>query len=69
MKNGSRTVLLRLEGFNLINHGNILGRAQTIYGDTGTADATFGQLVSVGTATSAIPASRTSIRHGCSNSR
>ena len=28
------TILLRLEGFNLFNHGNILGRAQTTYGDT-----------------------------------
>ena len=27
------TILLRLEGFNLFNHGNILGRAQTTYGD------------------------------------
>ena len=50
-------VLLRLEGFNLLNHGNFLGRGQTIYGDTGTPNATFGQFVSgVGTATNAIPA-------------
>ena len=26
---GGRAMLLRLEGFNLFNHGNILGRAQT----------------------------------------
>jgi hypothetical protein len=50
-----RTVLLRLEGFNLFNHGNLLGRAQTTYGDTGTANPAFGQLVSVGTATNALP--------------
>jgi hypothetical protein len=49
-------ILLRLEGFNLFNHGNYLGRGQTIYGDTGTPLPTFGQLVTVGTATNAIPA-------------
>jgi Carboxypeptidase regulatory-like domain/TonB dependent receptor-like, beta-barrel len=51
-----RTVLLRLEGFNLFNHGNFLGRGQTTFGDTATPNETFGQLVSVGTATNAIPA-------------
>ena len=50
------TVLLRLEGFNLLNHGNYLGRSQTIYGDTGTVNSTFGQLAAVGTATNASPA-------------
>ncbi len=50
-----RAVLLRLEGFNLFNHANLLGRAQTTYGDTGAANPTFGQLVSVGTAANAIP--------------
>ncbi len=50
------TILLRLEGFNLFNHGNYLGRAQTVYGDTGTPNPTFGQLVAVGTAPTAIPA-------------
>ncbi|HEY0005068.1 MAG TPA: TonB-dependent receptor [Pyrinomonadaceae bacterium] len=49
-------ILLRLEGFNLFNHGNYLGRGQTIYGDTGTPLPTFGQLVAVGTATNALPA-------------
>jgi Carboxypeptidase regulatory-like domain/TonB dependent receptor-like, beta-barrel len=48
-------VLLRVEGFNLFNHGNLLGRAQTTYGDTGTGNPTFGQLVSVGTASNALP--------------
>lgn len=50
------TILLRLEGFNLLNHGNFLGRGQAIYGDTGTPNPTFGQLVAVTTATNAIPA-------------
>jgi hypothetical protein len=49
-------ILLRLEGFNLFNHGNFLGRGQTIYGDTGTPNPTFGQFVAVGTASNAIPA-------------
>jgi hypothetical protein len=44
-----------MEGFNVFNHGNLLGRAQTIYGDTGAANPTFGQLVSVGNATNALP--------------
>jgi hypothetical protein len=50
------SVLLRLEGFNLFNHGNYLGRGQTLYGDTGTPSPSFGQLVPVGTATNALPA-------------
>jgi hypothetical protein len=56
IKPGGRTVLLRLEGFNLFNHANILGRAQTTYGDTTTVNNTFGQVASVGTAANAIPA-------------
>jgi hypothetical protein len=52
---GSRALLLRVEGFNLFNSLNILGRAQTVYGDTGTANATYGQLVAAGTAAAAIP--------------
>ena len=52
----TRSVLLRLEGFNLFNHANLLGRAQTIYGDTPAVNATFGQLVAAGMATNAIPA-------------
>ena len=55
IKPAGRTILLRVEGFNLLNHGNILGRAQTTYADTGIVNPTFGQLVSVGTATNAIP--------------
>jgi hypothetical protein len=35
----------------------MLGRAQTVYGDTGTANTTFGQVVAVGTSTTnALPA-------------
>jgi hypothetical protein len=50
------SILLRLEAFNVFNHPNILGRAQTVYGDTGTPNPTFGQLVAAGSATNAIPA-------------
>jgi hypothetical protein len=50
------SVLLRLEGFNLFNHGNYLGRGQTVYGNTDTPGSTFGQLVAVGTAATALPA-------------
>ena len=56
IKHGGQSVLLRLEGFNLFNHGNILGRAQTTYGDIATVNPTFGQVVAVGTATNALPA-------------
>lgn len=51
------TILLRLEGFNILNHGNFLGRGVTTYGDAATPASTFGQFVGgVGTATNAIPA-------------
>lgn len=50
------TVLLRFEGFNLFNHGNFLGRGQTIYGDGASPAPTFGQFVAVGNAATAIPA-------------
>jgi hypothetical protein len=49
-------ILLRLESFNIFNHGNYLGRGQTVFGDTGTPNPTFGQLAAVGTTTNAIPA-------------
>ncbi len=53
----STSLLLRVEGFNLFNHGNFLGRGVTTYGDGPTAAPTFGQFVGgVGTATNAIPA-------------
>jgi hypothetical protein len=56
LKLNRQGLLLRLEGFNIFNHGNYLGRGQTIYGDTATVNDTFGQLVSVGTTTNALPA-------------
>jgi len=56
IKAAGRTILLRLEGFNLLNHANILGRAQTTYGDTTTVNPTFGQVVAAGTASNALPA-------------
>ncbi len=52
----STNLLLRIEGFNIFNHGNYLGRAQTTYGDTGTVNSTFGQVVAVGTSANALPA-------------
>jgi len=51
-----RAIVLRLEGFNLLNHGNYLGRGQTVYGDMTTPNPTFGQLVAAGAATNALPA-------------
>jgi len=49
------SILLRIEGFNLFNHGNYLGRGQTTFGDTGTPNTTFGQVASV-SGTGALPA-------------
>ena len=49
-------ILLRLEGFNLFNHGNYLGRGQTVYGDAATPNTTFGQFAAVGSSATAIPA-------------
>ena len=48
--------IVRAEGFNLFNHGNYLGRGQTVYGDTGVPNPTFGQLAAVGTGSVAAPA-------------
>jgi hypothetical protein len=55
LKPAGRTLLLRFEGFNLFNHGNMLGRAQTTYGDTGIPNPTFGQIAAAGSAANAIP--------------
>jgi hypothetical protein len=53
----NRAILLRLEGFNLFNHGNFLGRGVTVFGINQTPVATFGQFVgAVGTSPNAIPA-------------
>jgi hypothetical protein len=50
-------LLLRIEGYNIFNHANMLGRGQTIYGDATTPSSQFGQFVSgVGTSAVAIPA-------------
>jgi hypothetical protein len=52
-------LLLRLEGFNIFNHGNYLGRGVTTYGNNATPDPTFGQFVgNVGTTTNAYPGVR-----------
>ena len=53
------SLVLRLEGFNVFNHANILGRAQTIYGNTDIPLTNFGALTTQFTnssATNAIPA-------------
>src|SRR6185503_18072826 len=51
------TLLLRLEGFNLFNHGNYLGRGVTVFGNGATAADTFGQLVTIPAGTTvALPA-------------
>jgi len=53
----SKAFLIRLEGFNLFNHGNFLGRGVTVFGNGPIAVPTFGQFVGgVGTAPNAIPA-------------
>jgi hypothetical protein len=56
IKPAGRTILLRLEGFNLFNHANYLGRAQTTYGDLAAVNTTFGQVVAPGTPANALPA-------------
>jgi hypothetical protein len=53
----SKSIQLRLEGFNLFNHGNFLGRGVTVFGINQTPNSTFGQFVTnVGTSANAIPA-------------
>ena len=52
-------LLLRLEGFNIFNHGNFLGRGVTTYGDLTTPATTFGLFTptnSIGADGHAIPA-------------
>ncbi|HXT69263.1 MAG TPA: TonB-dependent receptor [Vicinamibacterales bacterium] len=57
IKRANRTVLLRLEGFNLLNHGNLLGRGVTTYGDVSAAPNSFGRFSAVAAGqTVAIPA-------------
>jgi Carboxypeptidase regulatory-like domain/TonB dependent receptor-like, beta-barrel len=55
----SKSIVLRLEGFNLFNHGNYLGRGVTVYGDAATPATTFGQFLpanSIGADGHGIPA-------------
>ena len=53
----TRAILLRLEGFNIFNHGNFLGRGVTTYGNGADPAPTFGQFVGgTGASTNAIPA-------------
>ncbi|PYS24034.1 MAG: hypothetical protein DMF72_06905 [Acidobacteria bacterium] len=57
LKSEHRNIILRVEGFNIFNHANMLGRGVTTYGDAATPATTFGQFVGgVGPATNAIPA-------------
>jgi hypothetical protein len=53
------SLLLRLEGFNIFNHGNYLGRGVTVYGDLPTPLPTFGWFTpasAIGSDGHAIPA-------------
>ena len=50
IKTGRGALVLRLEGFNVFNHANMIGRAQTVYGNTAAPNTTFGQLVAVSSA-------------------
>jgi hypothetical protein len=52
---GGRSLLLRLEGFNLFNHANILGRAQQTFGNTAAVNTTFGQVAAAGSSAEALP--------------
>lgn len=52
---GGHALQLRLEGFNLFNHANILGRAQQTYGNTITVNPTFGQVAAAGANPEALP--------------
>ena len=50
------SLVLRIEGFNLFNHANMLGRSVTVYGDGPMPSPSFGQFASgVGNSTTAIP--------------
>ncbi|HEV2828493.1 MAG TPA: TonB-dependent receptor [Pyrinomonadaceae bacterium] len=53
------SLLLRLEGFNIFNHGNFLGRGVTVFGTGETPASTFGQFTpanAIGADGHAIPA-------------
>jgi hypothetical protein len=55
VKFSGKSVLLRFEGFNVLNHPNLLARGVTTYGDGAAAAPTFGQFAGNAT-TTAIPA-------------
>jgi hypothetical protein len=72
IKNHGRTILLRVECFNLFNHPNLLlhGGTSSVYGDTGTPLPTFGSSPRCRRARpSRFRHSRTSTRRGWSSSR
>jgi hypothetical protein len=50
------SILLRLEGFNIFNHANMLGRGVTVYGNGVSPNPDFGRFVPVTSETTAIPA-------------
>jgi hypothetical protein len=56
LKKSGKTIVLRLEGFNLLNHADLIGRGNITFGDTGTAPSTFGQFSTTVTNGVAIPA-------------
>ena len=57
IKLGGRAILLRLEGFNLFNHGeHPRPRADDLRRHRRRSNPTFGQFVAAGTATNALPA-------------
>jgi len=49
-------LLLRLEGFNIFNHANMLARGVTVWGNGTSPNPDFGRFVPVATETTAIPA-------------
>lgn len=62
------SIQLRLEGFNIFNHGNFLGRGVTTYGNAATPAATFGQFVGASARRRMrFRRSQTLTRRGCSN--
>jgi outer membrane receptor protein involved in Fe transport len=54
--NERAAVILRLEGFNVFNHANMLARGVTVFGNTATANPDFGRFVPVTTESVALPA-------------
>lgn len=54
--NERASLLLRIEGFNIFNHANMLGRAGTTYGNGATPGPDFGRFVGLTTETRVIPA-------------